>query len=116
MESLARIISNVDAFMWGLPLIVLLFGTHLFLDCLKRHHCQRDEDLFMGCTGFAVSARSNGSPYQLIATFRPYSRRLPLEKGNDWPIESCTAKTKAAKKHKPLAFYQATITRITMLE
>jgi alanine or glycine:cation symporter, AGCS family len=31
MESLAGTISSIDAFIWGLPLIVLLFGTHLFL-------------------------------------------------------------------------------------
>lgn len=36
MESLARTISSIDAFIWGLPLIVLLFGTHLFLTIRLR--------------------------------------------------------------------------------
>lgn len=31
MESLGKLISQVDGWLWGLPLIILLFGTHLFL-------------------------------------------------------------------------------------
>jgi len=31
MDSIAKLISTIDGFIWGLPLIVLLFGTHLFL-------------------------------------------------------------------------------------
>ena len=36
MESLARVISNIDAFIWGLPLIVALLGTHLYLTLRLR--------------------------------------------------------------------------------
>ncbi len=36
MESLAGIISSIDAFLWGLPLIVLLLGTHLYLTIRLR--------------------------------------------------------------------------------
>jgi alanine or glycine:cation symporter, AGCS family len=36
MESVARAISSIDAFIWGLPLIVLLLGTHLFLTIRLR--------------------------------------------------------------------------------
>ena len=36
MESLARVISNIDAFIWGLPLIVALLGTHLYLTIRLR--------------------------------------------------------------------------------
>jgi AGCS family alanine or glycine:cation symporter len=36
MESLARIISSIDTFIWGLPLIVLLLGVHLFLTIRLR--------------------------------------------------------------------------------
>jgi alanine or glycine:cation symporter, AGCS family len=31
MESVAKLISTIDGFIWGVPLIALLFGTHLFL-------------------------------------------------------------------------------------
>ncbi|KZL89840.1 alanine/glycine:cation symporter family protein [Clostridium magnum] len=31
MESLNQIVSTLDGWLWGLPLIILLFGTHLFL-------------------------------------------------------------------------------------
>lgn len=31
MESLGKLISQLDGWLWGLPLIILLFGTHLFL-------------------------------------------------------------------------------------
>lgn len=31
MESFAHAISAIDGWLWGLPLIILLFGTHLFL-------------------------------------------------------------------------------------
>jgi alanine or glycine:cation symporter, AGCS family len=36
MESIARLVSSIDAFVWGLPLIVLLFGTHLYLTIRLR--------------------------------------------------------------------------------
>jgi alanine or glycine:cation symporter, AGCS family len=36
MESPAGMISKIDAFIWGLPLIVLLLGTHLFLTIRLR--------------------------------------------------------------------------------
>jgi len=36
MELLARIISGIDSFIWGLPLIVFLLGTHLFLNIRLR--------------------------------------------------------------------------------
>jgi len=31
MESFAKIISTIDGWVWGWPLLILLFGTHLFL-------------------------------------------------------------------------------------
>lgn len=31
MESFGKLISQIDGWIWGLPLIILLFGTHLFL-------------------------------------------------------------------------------------
>ncbi|MBU3197983.1 sodium:alanine symporter family protein [Clostridium estertheticum] len=31
MESFAKLISQIDGWVWGIPLIALLFGTHLFL-------------------------------------------------------------------------------------
>jgi AGCS family alanine or glycine:cation symporter len=31
MEAFGQLISKIDGWIWGLPLIVLLFGTHLFL-------------------------------------------------------------------------------------
>jgi AGCS family alanine or glycine:cation symporter len=31
MDSFAKLISTLDGWLWGLPLIILLFGTHLFL-------------------------------------------------------------------------------------
>lgn len=31
METLGQIVATLDSWLWGLPLIILLFGTHLFL-------------------------------------------------------------------------------------
>ncbi|MFL0268163.1 alanine/glycine:cation symporter family protein [Candidatus Clostridium radicumherbarum] len=31
MESFGKLIAQIDGWLWGLPLIILLFGTHLFL-------------------------------------------------------------------------------------
>ncbi|MBK5242243.1 MAG: sodium:alanine symporter family protein, partial [Clostridium sp.] len=31
MDSFVNIINKIDGLIWGIPLIVLLFGTHLFL-------------------------------------------------------------------------------------
>ena len=31
MEKFAEIISQIDGIVWGIPMIVILFGTHLFM-------------------------------------------------------------------------------------
>ncbi|MCX7884578.1 MAG: alanine:cation symporter family protein, partial [Caloramator sp.] len=31
MESFAKIISTIDGFIWGWPLLIMLLGTHVFL-------------------------------------------------------------------------------------
>ncbi len=41
METLAKLLSTVNGIVWGVPMVVLLFGTHLFLTCrlgfIQRH-------------------------------------------------------------------------------
>ncbi len=39
--SFSSIIESVDSFLWGWPLIILLFGTHLFMTC-KTGFIQKD--------------------------------------------------------------------------
>jgi len=36
MDFIGRLVSQLDSFFWGLPLIVLLFGTHIFLTIRLR--------------------------------------------------------------------------------
>ena len=36
MQSIAEIVAHIDKFLWGLPLIILLFGTHVYLTVLLR--------------------------------------------------------------------------------
>lgn len=31
MEAFAKLVAQIDVWVWGIPLIALLFGTHLFL-------------------------------------------------------------------------------------
>lgn len=36
MQGIAETIAKIDGFIWGMPLIILLFGTHLYLTILLR--------------------------------------------------------------------------------
>ncbi|HOC25638.1 MAG TPA: sodium:alanine symporter family protein, partial [bacterium] len=36
MQVIADVVAALDSFLWGLPLILLLFGTHLFLTIRLR--------------------------------------------------------------------------------
>ena len=41
METFSKIIEEIDAVVWGIPMIVILFGTHLFMTfrtgVIQRH-------------------------------------------------------------------------------